>query len=170
MRKYFYQLLRKYISLLILPQNSVVEIDATTELLVGSMPNGRVAFRDTSHWSMPTFPADRLVPLADIKELRPDYLVLSGVVHYERDIQRMLSDLHALSHAETRLIITYFSSLWRPFTTLAVMAGPQGENAGNELAGARRHRQSADAVELRAGALGQQDPAADLHSAAEQFR
>jgi hypothetical protein len=123
MRKYFYQLLRKYISLLILPQNSVVEIDATTELLVGSMPNGRVAFRDTSHWSMPTFPEDRLVPLADIKELRPDYLVLSGVVHYERDIQRMLSDLHALSHAETRLIITYFSSLWRPFTTLASWLG-----------------------------------------------
>jgi len=119
MREYFYQLLRRYISLLILPQNSVVEIDATTELLVGSMPNGRVAFRDTSRWSIATFPANRLVPLADVKELRPDYLVLSGVVHYERDIQRMLSDLHALSHAETRLIITYFSSLWRPFTTLA---------------------------------------------------
>ena len=35
----------------------------------------------------------------------------------------MLSDLHALSHAETRLIITYYSSLWRPFITLASWLG-----------------------------------------------
>src|SRR3954452_1354819 len=110
MRRYFYQLLRKYISLFVLPQNSVVEIDPTTELLVASMPNGRVSFRGDSSSPNPNIASDRSISLSDIKELRPDYLVLSGVVHYERDIQRMLSDLHALSHADTRLIITYYSS------------------------------------------------------------
>ena len=123
MRRYFYQLLRKYISLFVLPQNSVVEIDPATELLVASMPNGRVSFRGSASVPTSTVAPDRSIALAAIKELRPDYIVLSGVVHYERDIQRMLADLHALSSTDTRLIITYYSSLWRPFITLASWLG-----------------------------------------------
>jgi hypothetical protein len=107
----------------VLPQNAVVEIDPASELLVASMPNGRVSYRSNAHSPISGLPADRIVRMNDIKELRPDYIVLSGAVHYERDIQSLLSDLHGLSHPDTRLIMTYYSSLWRPLVTLASWLG-----------------------------------------------
>jgi hypothetical protein len=48
MNKYFYSLLRKYLSLFILPQNSVIEIDPSSNLLIGAFPQGKVAFRNFS--------------------------------------------------------------------------------------------------------------------------
>ena len=107
----------------VLPQNSVVEIDPTNELLAASMPNGRVSYRRNVGSPVSGLAADRIVRVNDIKELRPDYIVLSGAVHYERDIQSLLSDMHGLSHPGTRLIMTYYSSVWRPITTLAFWLG-----------------------------------------------
>lgn len=125
MRDYFYSLLRKYLSLFILPQNSVVEIDPTTSLLVGKMPQGKVTFRH-----MPEeirladdFGEERIVPVETVWQSRPDYLVVSGLVHYERDIQSLLASLHGMCHQETRLVLTYYSNLWRPLVQFASMLG-----------------------------------------------
>ena len=118
MRNYFYSLMRGYLSVFILPQNSAIEIDPTTELLVGSMPNGRAALMTSSE--LPdNFPRDKVVSVGHLLQEPPDYLVLSGVVHYERDIQAHLSQLRHLCRQDTRLIITYYSSLWRPLANLA---------------------------------------------------
>jgi hypothetical protein len=65
----------------------------------------------------------RVVPFEAIYEMRPDYLAISGLIHYERDIQGLLNVLHKVCHQETRLILTYYSSLWRPFTSFASKLG-----------------------------------------------
>jgi len=125
MRIYFYTLLRKYLSLFVLPQNSVVEVDPTTSLLVGSMPQGRVTFRnmpeeiDLAH----DFSDGQIIPAETVCQYEPDYLVISGLVHYERDIQSLLASLHGMCHQDTRLVLTYYSSLWRPFFRLASVFG-----------------------------------------------
>jgi hypothetical protein len=121
MRNYFYSLLRKYLSLFILPQNSVVEIDPTSSLLVGAMPQGKVVFRNApEEIELATnFREGTVLPVESIYEARPDYLVISGLIHYERDIQGLLGSLHKMCHRETRLVLTYYSSLWRPFANLA---------------------------------------------------
>jgi hypothetical protein len=123
MRDYFYRLLRRYLSLFVLPQDFVVEIDPTTELLVASMPNGHVAFRDTSAPSIQKFPEDRIDRLDELAGRPPDYLVLSGLLHYERDIQHLLSQVRRLCRPDTRLIIIYYSSLWRPLMNIAARLG-----------------------------------------------
>jgi Glycosyl transferase family 2 len=125
MRSYYYALLRKYISLFVLDQNSVLEIDPTTPLLIASMPQGKVAFRNTADTDKSSyeFSRDKIVNLADVKMSKPDYLVLGGLVHYERDVQGLLKQIRALCSADTRLIITYYSSLWRPLATLASTLG-----------------------------------------------
>jgi GT2 family glycosyltransferase len=64
-----------------------------------------------------------VVSLAFVKEASPDYLVLSGLIHYNRDIQHLLSEVFKMCHPHTRLIITYYSSLWRPLTRLASWLG-----------------------------------------------
>jgi len=125
MRNYFYSLLRKYLALFILPQNSVVEIDPASSLLAGAMSNGKVAFRNSpEEIALATdFEKGAVLPVESIFNVRPDYLIISGLIHYERDIQGLLGSLHKMCHRETRLVLTYYSSLWRPFANLASKLG-----------------------------------------------
>ena len=46
MKKYFYRLLARYLSLFVLPQNSLVEIDPVTTRVLDAFPQGAAAFRD----------------------------------------------------------------------------------------------------------------------------
>jgi hypothetical protein len=125
MRTYFYNLVRRYLSLFILPQNSVIEIDPSSNLLIGAFPQGKVTFRNFSKDGLLAahFHHGKVIPFKTTYELQPDYLVVSGLIHYERDIQGLLSDLHKVCHPETRLVLTYYSSLWRPFANLASKLG-----------------------------------------------
>lgn len=126
MRHYFYMLLRKYLSLFILPHNTVVEIDPASSLLVGAMPQGRVAFRNTQNaisLNITDFQETSVLPVGSIYAAGPDYLVVSGLIHYERDIQGLLGSLRKMCRKETRLVLTYYSSLWRPLASLASRIG-----------------------------------------------
>jgi hypothetical protein len=123
MREYFYVLMRHYLSLFILPQNTAVEIDPLNALLGAVLPNGKIAFTERRVASDVAFPPDRVIDVGDIKDMQPDYILVSGGVHYERDVQGLLAKLHAVSHAQTRLIVTYYSNLWRPVMRLASLLG-----------------------------------------------
>jgi hypothetical protein len=122
MKDYFYGLLRKYLSLFVLQDNTIVEIDPQSDLLIAAFPRGYAAFRSSAP---PEFAVPRggLLPFRDIPTVAPDVLLLGGSVHYERDIQSLLRELHGLSSASTRLLITYYSSLWRPLMRLATWLG-----------------------------------------------
>lgn len=125
MKKYFYSLLRKYISLYILPQNSVVEINPSSNLLVGSMKGGLTSVRNfggmESHSKATE--ADKQIAFESIEKYAPDYIVLNGLLHYQRDIQAMLREIHPMCRPNTRIIVTYYSALWRPLTSLASALG-----------------------------------------------
>lgn len=129
MHKYFYRLLRQYLSLFILPHNSVVEIDSTTPLLAASLPGGRVALTDPSRPAPAGFPPERVIRLDEVKAYHPEYIVLGGMLHYERDIQAVLARTFQLCHPDTRLIVTYYSSLWRPLMKLACWLGLRKKRA-----------------------------------------
>jgi hypothetical protein len=122
LRNYFYQLMRKYLSLFILPQNTVVEIDATTCHLAGTLPNWRTTLLRREKLAE-NITQDQFVPINQLLDHPPDYLLISGMIHYERNIQSLLFAIHKLCNLETRLIITYYSSLWRPLATIATRFG-----------------------------------------------
>ncbi|MGM5026275.1 glycosyltransferase [Tardiphaga sp. 862_B3_N4_1] len=123
MRTYFYELLRYYLSLFILPQNTSVEIDPANALLGVLLTNGKVAFTGRRDVADQHIAEDRIVELDAIREIRPDYIVVSGGVHHERDIQGLLRSLHQVSHPQSRLIMTYYSNVWRPIMGLAATLG-----------------------------------------------
>ena len=52
-----------------------------------------------------------------------DFLLLNGTLHYERDVQDYLTRLRAAMRAEARLIVVYYSSLWRPVLGIATRLG-----------------------------------------------
>lgn len=122
MRKYFYSLLSRYLSLFVLSQNTVVEIDPVSPQLIERFQNGVVTFRDPANaQALDQYP--RTISFDDLLVSKPDYILLSGLVHQERDIQALLARVHKASHPTTRLIMTYYSSLWRPFMRLASLLG-----------------------------------------------
>jgi hypothetical protein len=124
MQKYFYSLQRKYLSLFIRPHDVVVEIDPANQKLVNQMPGGKVVFRDANPSVLGgKYEVGQIEKWDNLETLKPDYMVAGGLIHYERDIQGLLSGLHQRCHSGTRLVITYYSGLWRPLARLASLLG-----------------------------------------------
>jgi len=51
------------------------------------------------------------------------YWLLNGAIHYEKDVQACFEELAELAEASDRLIVVYYSSLWRPLLKLANALG-----------------------------------------------
>ncbi|MCX5706411.1 MAG: glycosyltransferase family 2 protein, partial [Candidatus Omnitrophica bacterium] len=106
-KKYFYQLLFRYLSVFIRPDNSVVEISPQ------SLPVSNF-FKNSKRLSV----AD-LVNLEQLSKDDPEYLILNGNVHYVKDLLSFFKQLHNSCSRKTRIIILYYSSLWKPLVMLA---------------------------------------------------
>lgn len=122
LRNYFYGLLGRYLSLFVLPKNSVIEIDPSTNRLSSFFQGSAVAFSDEDS-AEHSLNFQQVVPFEAIAKMSPDYLLLNGVIHYKRDIQNLFSKLHRVSTPATRVIIIYYSSLWQPLMQLATWFG-----------------------------------------------
>ncbi|MCX7999818.1 MAG: glycosyltransferase family 2 protein [Leptospiraceae bacterium] len=102
MKKYFYKLLFKYVSLFCLEENSITEIYGKSKFF--------------SEWFKNYF---QVSDLSQVTKIETDYVLLNGILHYEKDIQKFLEDLNQKIQDSTRVIIIYYSSLWKPLTKLA---------------------------------------------------
>lgn len=52
-----------------------------------------------------------------------DCIIVSDTLNLAADVQQLLAQLHRVSHANTRLILNFHSSLWRPVFALARLLG-----------------------------------------------
>ncbi len=52
-----------------------------------------------------------------------DVIVLSDTLGFLDDVQKTLEQLHTLCHAETRIVIAYYSHLWEPALRVGEMTG-----------------------------------------------
>jgi hypothetical protein len=67
----------------------------------------------------------------------PDWVLLNGNVHYEEDVQSFLEDLRQVLSPSSKVILVYYSSLWKPLLRLATSLGlrsvtPEGNWIANE--------------------------------------
>lgn len=102
LRQYFYQLIAKNIRLYVQSGDTIAFVSKRSDLLPTMFPESSIL--------------DSGVP---DDECSVDYIVVSGCIHYERDIQSFLKKLRKNCSSSTRVIITYYSSLWRPLLNLA---------------------------------------------------
>ena len=98
MKKYFYKLLAKYLKLYIRPEDTCDFFEPGKGEL-------------SQHFQ--TQPDQAPV----------DYIILDGQVHYDRDVQNLLSRVHAQCTPTTRVILVYYSALWRPLLLTATLLG-----------------------------------------------
>jgi SAM-dependent methyltransferase len=62
---------------------------------------------------------------------RYDFIVISDTMNLAADVQLLLEKLQAVSHPDTRLIVNFQNSLWRPMLTLARWLGLKSRQPEN---------------------------------------
>jgi len=107
LKKYLYRLLGKYLSFYIGESASVVEISLFGKLLLKEKTRNCV-------YKLVSKPEE-------ISGHNPDFVILNSNVHYEKDIQRFFDKIYENTTSGTRLIIIYYSRLWKPFIRIATL-------------------------------------------------
>jgi hypothetical protein len=123
MRKYLYRKLREYLDLYVRPGDRIVEIDPKETPATFQFPDDQLLVLDRTRSDV----EDSKAYLRELAEFRPDYVLLNGNIHYETDVQKFLETLRAALQPATRVIIIFYSSLWKPPLRLATAFGLRRE-------------------------------------------
>ena len=124
LRRYLYSLIARYVSFFTPADAAVLEVKPRTSLLMNALDASRKAAYQPSPDS--GFGADESVlTKAAAVRFEPDRVVLNGTLHVEPDIQAVLEDVHELCSSRTRLVVVYYSSLWKPLFRVARALGLQ---------------------------------------------
>lgn len=129
---YYHQRIREYLCFNILPNSRVLEIGtcdgsalATTQPAYGLGIDCSPKMVELAQKNYPqlhfrvSFAEDLHLP----EEAPFDYIILSDVIGYFYDIQRVFQRLLPLCHRDTRLILNWYSRLWQPVISLAEKLG-----------------------------------------------
>ena len=133
-------LLAHYYNLLIPPDASVLEIGCGSGELLARLRAGKKAGVDLSETQIAAarlrLPSAEFFAqpgeLIELGDRRFDVIIISDTLNLAADVQHLLERLHSVAHADTRLILNFQNSLWRPLLTLARWLGlkaPQPQNS-----------------------------------------
>ncbi len=129
------RLLARYYGLMFPADASVLEVGCGAGDLLALLPNRDITGVDLSAAQVEA--ARRRLPHGDFRvqegerlELPRtfDVIILSETINFAADVQRLLESLQAVATPQTRLIINFHSSLWRPALTLATSLGLKAPN------------------------------------------
>ncbi len=132
--RHYRRLLARYYNLLIPAGASVLEIGCGSGELLALLHAGRKTGIDLSATQIAA--ARRRLPDADFHVQAGemlnltgtfDCIIISDTLNLVADVQQLLANLHQVSHPDTRLLINYHSSLWRPFLTLGRWFGAKSK-------------------------------------------
>ena len=70
---------------------------------------------------------DPQAPFEAVAAFHPDYILLNGNIHYETDVQDFLEKLRLTLLPSARVVITFYSTLWKPWLRLATALGVRGK-------------------------------------------
>jgi SAM-dependent methyltransferase len=132
-------LLAHYYNLLIPPDASVLEIGCGSGELLSRLRARRKFGVDVSPRQIEAArqrlpEAEFSVQAGELLELGEtfDVIIISDTLNLAADVQRLFERLHAVSHRDTRLLVNFQNSLWRPLLSLARVTGlkaPQPQNS-----------------------------------------
>lgn len=116
MSGFFYRLLAHYISLYIRPDDSFVEVNPKS---CGLQP----FFKKYKSINLDDYPDNIAEAAEPFTPEEGQYFVLNGCIHYESDIQQLLGKLRQIVPDSGRVVILYYSALWKPLANLATRLG-----------------------------------------------
>jgi Glycosyl transferase family 2 len=119
MRKYLYRKLREYLDLYVRPGDRIAVISAKEAGEPLEFQGQELLVLQSSSQEI----GQTRLDLEALKSFRPDYVLLNGNIHYEADIQDFLGTLRLALLPSTRVIIMFYSTLWKPWLRLATALG-----------------------------------------------
>ncbi len=133
--RYYQKLLRRYYSFWIPPGSRVLEIGCGLGDLLAAVKPSRglgvdfspasIALARERHPELEFVAADAL----DFSTAEKfDYIILSDLVNDLPDVQALFERLQSVAHPRTRLVLNFFSNLWRPALRAGEMLGLKAPN------------------------------------------
>lgn len=133
--RFYRRLLAAYYRNLIPTGASVLEIGCGAGNLLELLPNRDVVGIDLAENQVVTarvrLPYGKFHVMAGENlelDRQFDFVILSETLNFAADVQRILEKVHAVSHRQTRLILNFHSSLWRPLIGLGTALGIRAEH------------------------------------------
>jgi ubiquinone/menaquinone biosynthesis C-methylase UbiE len=133
---YYQRYLRRYFAFVIPPGARVIEVGCGLgDLLAAVQPShglgidfsaAMVGLARSRHPDLEFQVADALDFSADEQF---DYIILADLVNDLPDVQAVLERLRTVTHPGTRLVLNFFSNLWRPILGIAERLGLKGPTA-----------------------------------------
>jgi SAM-dependent methyltransferase len=133
--RFYRKLLAVYYRNLIPADASVLEIGCGAGNLLELLPNRDVVGIDLSKNQVAAARAH--VPHGKFQVMagenlalgrKFDFVILSETLNFAADVQKVLENVHTVSHSRTRLILNFHSSLWRPLLGLGSALGVRAEH------------------------------------------
>ncbi|MDP2137328.1 MAG: glycosyltransferase [Candidatus Didemnitutus sp.] len=128
--RYYRNWLSRYYNLYIPAGASVLEIGCGSGELLAQLQAGRRVGVDLSKTQIGAArvrlpEAEFHVQAGEALDLseRFDCIIISETLNFAADVQQLLEQLHRVSHADTRLILNFYSTLWRPVLAVAESMG-----------------------------------------------
>jgi SAM-dependent methyltransferase len=129
-KSYYWDDITKYCDYFIHPDHKVLEVGCGTgELLNGIKAVSKTGIDFSAGMiaeAKAQFPSLD-VRLMDAEELqlneKYDVIILSNLVGYLDDIQKVLQQLKTVSHSQTKIIISYYNFLWEPLLKFGELIG-----------------------------------------------
>jgi SAM-dependent methyltransferase len=128
--RFYRKLLATYYRNLIPVNASVLEIGCGAGNLLKLLPNRDVAGIDLAEKQIAAararLPHGKFHVMAGEKlalDRTFDFVILSETLNFAADVQKILENLHSVSHPRTRLVLNFHSLLWWPFISLGTTLG-----------------------------------------------
>lgn len=125
-RQYYWQDLEKFCNYVVPENASVLEIGCGTGDLLANLKTSHKVGIDYSSEVIAI--AKQKHPAITFYEMAAesisltekfDYIIISNVIGYVKDIQQIFEELKKVSHSSTKIIVTYYNFLWQPLLSLA---------------------------------------------------
>jgi hypothetical protein len=126
LKDYYYRLLSKYISIYARSGEKVLFVEPKSRVILSghSGNNVLIVTNNPERFSGYTTAQE----IRNVKEWEPDYIILEGLLQYKADIIDFLNEINSICTPSTKVILTYYSMLWKPIMGFATLFGLRERN------------------------------------------
>jgi hypothetical protein len=121
LKDYYYSLLSKYISIYARPGEKILFVEPKNMAILGRFSREDILIVTENPERFGGYRTTEGIKNAG--QWEPDFIILEGLLQYQADIIEFLNEINSICTSSTRVILTYYSMLWKPVIVFATLLG-----------------------------------------------